>query len=97
MIQFILDTDTLTLIQEGQRAVCELFLQQPQESVAITVLTVEEQLSAWYTQLRKAKRPERLAWAYRRLTDNVRFLTRMEILTYDETRCKESSGYASKR
>lgn len=84
MIQFILDTDALTLIQEGHPEVCGRFLQQPPDTVAITVLSVEEQLSGWYTQVRKAKRPERLAWAYRRLTENIRFLARLHILTYDE-------------
>jgi tRNA(fMet)-specific endonuclease VapC len=84
MIQFILDTDALTLIQEGHPGVGGRFLEQPAETVAITVLTVEEQLSGWYTQVRQAKQPGRLAWAYRRLTENVRFLARLQILTYDE-------------
>jgi tRNA(fMet)-specific endonuclease VapC len=84
MIQFILDTDAPTLSQEGHPGVGGRFLEQPPDTVAITVLTVEEQLSGWYTQIRQAKRPERLAWAYRRLTDNIRFLARLQILTYDE-------------
>jgi tRNA(fMet)-specific endonuclease VapC len=84
MIQFILDTDVLTHIQEGHEAISERFLQQPPDTVAITVLSVEEQLSGWYTQVRRAKRPERLAWAYRRLTENIRFVARLQILTYDE-------------
>src|SRR5437773_916821 len=53
-------------------------------TVAITVLSVEEQLSGWYAQLRQAKRPERLAWAYRRLSETVHFLARLEILIYEE-------------
>lgn len=84
MIEFILDTDVLTLIQEGHPEIGARFLQQSPEVVAITVLTVEEQLSGWYAQLRQAKRPERLAWAYRRLTETVRFLSRLQVVTYDE-------------
>lgn len=84
MIQFILDTDVLTLIQEGHPEIGRRFLEQSPDVVATTVLTVEEQLSGWYTQLRKAKRPDRLAWAYRRLTENIRFLSRLQVLTYDE-------------
>ena len=45
MIEFVLDTDTLTLFQEGHPAVCAQFLQQPAGAVGITVLSVEEQLS----------------------------------------------------
>jgi tRNA(fMet)-specific endonuclease VapC len=84
MIQFVLDTDSLTLFQEGHPAVCGQVLEQPPDSVAITVLSVEEQLSGWYTQVRQAKRPERLAWAYRRLSETIRFLARLPILIYDE-------------
>lgn len=40
MIQVILDTDTLTLVQEGHPEVCGRFLQQPPDTVAITVVTV---------------------------------------------------------
>jgi tRNA(fMet)-specific endonuclease VapC len=81
----ILDTDTLTLLEEGHPAVGHRFLHQQRGDVAITVLSVEEQLSGWYTQVRKAKRPERLEWAYRRLTETVSFLAHLRILTYDQT------------
>jgi tRNA(fMet)-specific endonuclease VapC len=84
MIQFILDTDSLTLFQEGHPTVCAEFLRHAPGEVAITVLSVEEQLSGWYTQVRQAKRPDRLAWAYRRLSESVRFLARLEIVPYDE-------------
>jgi tRNA(fMet)-specific endonuclease VapC len=80
----VLDTDMLTLVEEGHPVVSRRFLQQRPEDVAITVLTVEEQLSGWYTALRKAKQPKKLAWAYRRLADAVRFLARLQILTYSE-------------
>jgi tRNA(fMet)-specific endonuclease VapC len=80
----VLDTDMLTLVEEGHPAVSRRFLQQRPEDVAITVLTVEEQLSGWYTALRKAKEPKKLAWAYRRLTDSLRFFARLQILTYNE-------------
>ena len=84
MIHFILDTDTLTLFQKGHQEICNRFFQQARDNVAITVLSVEEQISGWYTQLRQAKKPERLAWAYKHLTENIRFLAQMQILTYDE-------------
>jgi tRNA(fMet)-specific endonuclease VapC len=97
MIHFILDTDTLTLFQEGHPAVCEQFLQQPPDAVAITVLSVEEQLSGWYTQVRKAKRPEQLAWAYRRLSENIRFLARLQILSYDEKAMQRFEDFRKQR
>jgi tRNA(fMet)-specific endonuclease VapC len=50
---------------------------------AISVVTVEEQLSGWYTQLRQAKGPEILEWAYRHLAATVRFLARIKIVDFD--------------
>lgn len=51
MTSFVLDTDTLVLFQQGQGAVCRRVLSHPLKKVAISV-TVEEQLSGWYTLLR---------------------------------------------
>ena len=80
----VLDTDTLTLLQQGHPKVAERAAAVPPEELAITVITVEEQLSGWYAELRQAKAPDRLAWAYRRLAQNVRFVSRLQILEYDE-------------
>jgi tRNA(fMet)-specific endonuclease VapC len=80
----ILDTDILTLFQEGHSTVCKRAREHPQKELAITVLSVEEQLSGWYSALRQAKRIDRLALAYRRLADNVRFLSRLQIVAFDE-------------
>ncbi len=84
MIQHVLDTDTLTLLEEGHPKIGAHFLLQPLDSVAIIVLSVEEQLTGWYAAIRQAKRAIRAAWAYQRLTDNIRFLARLQILTYDQ-------------
>src|SRR5437868_15480194 len=84
MSLFVLDTDTLTLFERKHATVVARIAEHSPSEIAISVVTVEEQLSGWYAQLRQAKRPERLAWAYRRLSETVRFLARLPILTYDE-------------
>ena len=84
MSLYVLDTDTLTLNQEGHPKVRERAGAVPPTEIAVSVLSVEEQLSGWYTQLRQAKKADRLAWAYRRLAQNVRFLSRLAILDFDE-------------
>ena len=58
MTLYVLDTDMLTLLEEGHPAVGRRFLQERLEDTAITVLSVEEQLSGWYTEVRKAKRTQ---------------------------------------
>lgn len=55
MTPYVLDTDTLTLFQENHPAVIRHVANHPPADVAITVLSVEEQLSGWYTRLRRAK------------------------------------------
>jgi tRNA(fMet)-specific endonuclease VapC len=67
----VLDTDIVTLVEEGHAAVGQRFLQLRPEDLAITVLTVEEQLSGWYSELRRARRPERLARAYWQLAETA--------------------------
>jgi tRNA(fMet)-specific endonuclease VapC len=84
MSQYVLDTDILQLFQEGHPAVVSRVSGVVAGDLAISVVTVEEQLSGWYTLLRKARRPEKLAWAYRRLAANVRFLSGLRILDFDE-------------
>jgi|RhiMetdeSRZDD1v2_1073273.scaffolds.fasta_scaffold523885_2 tRNA(fMet)-specific endonuclease VapC len=55
MTMYILDTDILTLFQEGDALVCARALQKSPPSIATTVLSIEEQLSGWYAQVRQAK------------------------------------------
>ena len=84
MSLFVLDTDTLVLFQEGHEAVCRRVLSHAMEDLAISVITVEEQLSGWYTLLRRAKNAEKLARAYQRLADSVALLSRFRILSFTE-------------
>ena len=80
----ILDTDTLSHYQRGHPKVCHRASARQPNDLAITVITVEEQLSGWYTLLRKAKRRDELARVYQRLTDNVQFLAGLQIHSYTE-------------
>jgi tRNA(fMet)-specific endonuclease VapC len=82
MSLFVLDTDSLVLFQQGHQAVCHRVLSHPMEELAISVITVEEQLSGWYTLLRRAKSTEQLARAYQRLADAVQLLSRFRILSF---------------
>ncbi len=71
MTLYILDTDTLSLLQHGHPKVSQECAARRPSDLAITVISVEEQLSGWYTVLRKSRRPEDLARAYQRLVDTV--------------------------
>jgi tRNA(fMet)-specific endonuclease VapC len=80
----VLDTDMLTLFQDGHAAVCKRAREHPQDELAITVLSVEEQLGGWYSALRQAKEIGKLAWIYRRMAQNIGFLSRLNIIAFDE-------------
>jgi tRNA(fMet)-specific endonuclease VapC len=47
-------------------------------------MSVEEQLSGWYTMLRRAKRPPDLERAYRELAETVEFYAQWPILRYTQ-------------
>ena len=93
MSLFVLDTDTLSLYRRGQPLVVQKMLQQSLNTLATTAITVEEQLTGWYTLLRKQKNREQPARACRNLIDTVSglvwrshtrwWLTAMEDENYD--------------
>ena len=84
MIRYVLDTDMLSLFQKGHDRVAQHVAAHAAEQLATTIITVEEQLTGWYTQLRRARQRDALARAYQRLTDAVRFLNCLNILSFTE-------------
>ena len=80
----ILDTDSLSLFRQGQESIVRRMSQSVPGELAITVITVEEQLSGWYTLLRRAKSDTDLARTYQRLADTVKLLAEFPILLYNE-------------
>src|SRR5262245_21168445 len=84
MSQFLLDTDTLSLFQRAHPVVTQKIIAQPAGAVAVTVISVEEQLTGWYTRIRRAKKRTELADVYRRFAIAIRFLSRLEILAFSE-------------
>jgi tRNA(fMet)-specific endonuclease VapC len=88
MSLYVLDTDILSLYQRGHPAVSQRCRACAPDELAITVISIEEQLSGWYSLLRRARKPDRLAEVYRHLAGQVRFLANWNILEYDEPAIK---------
>jgi len=84
MSLYLMDTDTVSLFQRGHLAVCANVAAHSPAEVGITVLTVEEQLSGWYRELRRAKDPQSLALIYQRMADTVQFYSPMRIFSFTE-------------
>jgi tRNA(fMet)-specific endonuclease VapC len=84
MSLFVLDTDTLSLFDKGHAAVCQQVNSHPLTELGITVITVEEQLTGWYTLLRRVTQPRDVALAYQQLAETVQALGSWPILPYTE-------------
>ncbi len=85
MSLFVLDTDLLTLYYRGDPVVVRRVDDQPTAALAISVMTVDEQLSGWYTLTRRARQPNEIARAYANLAEAVVRLAKWRILPYTET------------
>ena len=81
---FVLDTAMLTLHQRGETTVCDNVDLHDADDLTVSVITVEEQLSGWYTVLRQAKSKEKLARAYSQLAACVESLSDLRVLPFDE-------------
>lgn len=81
---YVLDSDILSLLQAGHPKVSERAAKCVAGELAITVITVEEQIRGWFTLVRRAKKPPQIAFAYQQLADRVSDLSRTRILPYTE-------------
>jgi tRNA(fMet)-specific endonuclease VapC len=88
----VLDTDTLSLLQEQHAAVLGRVAACAPDDLAITVISVEEQLSGWYRRLRRANKPQDLAKVYDRLTATVRSLSRLPVLSFNEAAIRRAKA-----
>jgi tRNA(fMet)-specific endonuclease VapC len=84
MSRFVLDTDMLSLWQHDHPIVVQRVSAHRPDELAVTVITVQEQLDGWHSRLPRARTAKRISDLYRRLADTVRFLSRLPIVDYSE-------------
>ena len=80
MSLFVLDTDTLTLLEEAHSIVSKKVSSVPADELAVTIATVEEKLTGWYTLIRRAKKPDQFIHAYHRLAGAIDLLKPLRVL-----------------
>ena len=83
MSLFVLDTDHLSLFRFGHERVAARIALQPPAEVAITIISVEEQLRAWYTLIRKARDADRRARGYQGLYEVVEEVRLFRVLPFE--------------
>src|SRR4051812_44398335 len=83
MPKYILDTDIFSDFRTGHPRVRANVMSRPRRVLAVTAITIDESLSGWYPQIRRARRPDQLAFAYEQLTLTVSALADFPLLTFD--------------
>ena len=81
MSLYLFDTDMLTLYSDGHPRVCERVSTHAARSLATSIITVEEQLSGWYTVLRQTKSDQQLVAAYEGMTYSIQFLAQIPVIS----------------
>jgi tRNA(fMet)-specific endonuclease VapC len=80
---YLLDTDTLSLWQQGHATVAARIASH-RPNVATTIISVEEQVLGRITAIRQLKRADQVARAYESFTTTVNWLRKLDIVTYSE-------------
>lgn len=88
-LRYVLDTDLFSLSRTGTDPLASRIRAVPVGGVGITVITVEEVLSGWYTALRQPARPARLEFVYEQLARSVLELSRLPIIIYTQAAMAE--------
>jgi tRNA(fMet)-specific endonuclease VapC len=86
-MRYLLDTDHVSLLERGDWLVSQRFQQVSQETVATSVITLEEQIQGWFNEIRKASagaQPRRLKIAYRSLSRTIQYLSQFQHFDFDE-------------
>lgn len=85
MTLFVLDTDHLSLYQRGVEPLLSRLLSHSPDELAITIITIEEQLRGRLAQIRKATSAAHLSECYRWLGETVDQLSRLPTLYFDDS------------
>lgn len=80
---YLLDTDCFTLFQFDHPTVVSRAARV--DRLSISIVTVDESLTGWYSRVRQAKTAEQLAVVYQGLLKSVSAIGVMEILPYSHS------------
>jgi tRNA(fMet)-specific endonuclease VapC len=84
MARYILDTDHVSLVQRGQpHVVARLATISPQQ-LAVSIVTVQEQLRGRLAQVQRAHNSAALVFAYNQLHETFTFYLTVPIIDFDE-------------
>ena len=73
----------LTLWLRGQETIGARVAATPPQQLAVTIITMEEVLGGWYTQIRQARDDQQHARAYQALHEAIEFSRSIRIRPFD--------------
>ena len=81
----VLDTDHISVLGDPSPVGLRLLtrLEDAQEAVVTTAVSVEENLNGWLQYIHQAKTPDQLIRGYDRLLSRVEFLSSWSVLSWD--------------
>jgi tRNA(fMet)-specific endonuclease VapC len=71
MSLFLLDTDTLSLLQQGNPTVLQRVNSHPVSDISTAILTIQEQVQGWQGSLSRARSHQQIALAYERVVTRL--------------------------
>lgn len=83
MTLWILDTDCVSLFQQGHPNVTRRINAVNPEEIAVTIITAEEQLRGRFHVIRQADSSEKLVSAYARLRSTLDYFNSINLLDFD--------------
>jgi tRNA(fMet)-specific endonuclease VapC len=85
MSLFLLDTDTLSLLQQGHGVVLSRINVQPTGAIAVAAPTIQEQMQGWQAALSRARNRSQTAYAHEMLVNRLLpTWCRFEVLPFTE-------------
>lgn len=84
MTLWILDTDHISLYQRGDQVVIDRVNSTAFEDLAVTVISIEEQMYGRLNQIKQASSSDYLIAAYARLEITVDYYNSVQILQFDQ-------------
>lgn len=84
MSLWVLDTDHITLFENQHSVVIQRVMQIDPNEIAVTIITVEEQMKGWLNAIQQSSQSNRLIWGYKGLQDGLKFFQTIQVLDFDQ-------------
>jgi tRNA(fMet)-specific endonuclease VapC len=84
MTLWILDTDHVSLFQTGHPLITQRIQSTAPNEIAVTIVTVEEQMYGRLNRIRRAKSADELRLAYLNLNLTLAYFQTINVLDFDE-------------